>query len=85
MQYDRRMVMPWLVYNAMMCGLMFLVVMGGAITSFIVTATRISDDLTTVTYGFIIMVSGAIAIGNTGHTFSCSSSFTKCPFRSYKD
>ncbi|XP_021930864.1 uncharacterized protein LOC110835199 isoform X2 [Zootermopsis nevadensis] len=62
-KYDRRLVMPWLVGNAMMCGLLFLVVVGGAITCFIVTAARISDDLTAVTYGFVTMVCGAIAVG----------------------
>jgi len=59
--------MPWLVSNAVICGLLFLVVVGGAITCFIVTAIHIEEDLTTVAYGFIILVPGAIAVGNIVH------------------
>jgi hypothetical protein len=64
LQYDRRLVMPWLVNNAVMCGLLFLIVIGGAITWVILTASQLKDDLTTVSYGFVILVPGALAIGN---------------------
>jgi hypothetical protein len=67
LQYDRRLVMPWLLNNAIMCGLLFLIAVGGAITCFIVTASQLRDDVTTVTYGFIILVPGAFVVGNTGH------------------
>jgi hypothetical protein len=85
LQYDRRLVMPWLVDNAMICGLLFLVVVGGAITCFIVTASRISGDLTTITYGFITMASGAIAVGNTGHSSLPQFLHYEIPFCSYKN
>ncbi|PSN33353.1 hypothetical protein C0J52_27712 [Blattella germanica] len=62
-RYDRRLVLPWLIHNAVLCGLLFLGVVGGAITCFIVTAVKIGGDLTTVMYGFIILVPGAIAVG----------------------
>jgi hypothetical protein len=81
LQYDRRLVMPWLVDNAMTCGLLFLVLIGGAITCIIVTATRINDDLTVVTYGFIIMLSGAILVGNTDATVHYSWFVMTCPLR----
>jgi hypothetical protein len=56
--------MPWLVDNTVMCGLLFLIVVGGAITWVILTASQLTDDLTTVSYGFVILVPGAFAIGN---------------------
>ena len=62
-QYNRRLVIPWLVHNALLCGLVFLTVVGGAITCFIVTATHIRGDLTTATYGYIILIPGAFAVG----------------------
>ncbi|XP_069702413.1 uncharacterized protein [Periplaneta americana] len=62
-KYDRRLVIPWLLTNAVLCGLLFLAVVGGAIACFIVTATHIDGDLTTVTYGFIILVPGAFLVG----------------------
>lgn len=67
LQYDRRLVIPWLVANAMMCGLLFLIVVGGTVTCFIVTAIQIKDDLTIMLYGLILLVVGAITVGNTGH------------------
>jgi hypothetical protein len=51
----------------MMCGLLFLVVVGGTVTCFIVTAIQIKDDLTIMIYGLILLVVGAITVGNTGH------------------
>jgi hypothetical protein len=56
--------MPWLVDNAVMCGLLFLIVVGGAIAWVILTASQLKDDLTTLTYGLVILVPGAFAIGN---------------------
>jgi hypothetical protein len=64
LQYDRRLVTPWLVDNAVMCGLLFLITVGGAITWVIVTASHLKGDITTVTYGFIVLVPGAFAVGN---------------------
>ena len=69
LQYDRRLVIPWLVANALMCGLLFLTVVGGTVTCFIVTATQIKDDLAIVIHGLIFLVVGAITVGNTGHIF----------------
>ncbi|KAJ9592093.1 hypothetical protein L9F63_001321, partial [Diploptera punctata] len=62
-KYDRRLIIPWLVHNALMCGIVFLGVVGGAITCFIVTATHIRGDLTTATYGYIILIPGAVVVG----------------------
>jgi uncharacterized membrane protein len=67
LQYDRRLVIPWLVANAIMCGLLFLAVVGGTVTCFIVTAIQIKDDLTVMVYGLILLVVGAIIVGNTVH------------------
>lgn len=67
LQYDRRLVMPWLVDNAIMCGLLFLIVVGGAITCVILTASQLKDDLTTLTYGFLILVPGSFVVGNKGY------------------
>jgi len=66
LQYDRRLVIPWLVANAMMCGLLFLTVVGGTVTCFIVTAVDIKDGLIIMIYGLILLVIGAITVGNTG-------------------
>jgi hypothetical protein len=60
-------VIPWLVANAVMCGLLFLTVVGGTVTWFIVTAIQIKVDLTIMVYGLILLVVGAITVGNTGH------------------
>lgn len=62
-KYDRRLVMPWLVDNAIMCGLLFLIVVGGAISCVIVTASQLKDALTTLTCGFLILVPGAFVVG----------------------
>jgi hypothetical protein len=67
LQYDRRLVIPWLVANAMMCGLMFLIVVGGTVTCFIVTAIHMKDDLSIMIYGLILLVVGGITVGNTGY------------------
>jgi len=67
LQYDRRLVIPWLVANAMMCGLLFLTVVGGTVTCFIVNAIQIKDGITIMIYGLILLVVGAITVGNTGH------------------
>jgi hypothetical protein len=67
LQYDRRLVMPWLVDNAIICGLLFLIIVGGAISCVIVTASQLKDDLTTLTYGFLILVPGSIVVGNKGY------------------
>jgi hypothetical protein len=64
LQYDRRLVMPWLVDNAIMCGLLFLIVVGGAMCCVILTASQLKDDLTTLTYGFLILVPGSCVVGN---------------------
>jgi hypothetical protein len=48
-----------------MCGLLFLTVVGGTVTCFIVTAIQIKDDLTVMVYGLILLVVGAIIVGNT--------------------
>ncbi|XP_023724859.1 uncharacterized protein LOC111873974 isoform X1 [Cryptotermes secundus] len=61
-KYDRRLVMPWLVDNAIMCGLLFLIVVGGAISCVILTASQLKDDLTTLTYGFLILVPGCFVV-----------------------
>jgi uncharacterized membrane protein len=61
--------MPWLVANTMMCGLLFLIVVGGTVTCFIVTANQIKDDFTIMLYGLVFLVVGAITVGNTGHIF----------------
>jgi uncharacterized transporter YbjL len=50
-----------------MCGLLFLTVVGGTVTCFIVTAIQIKDDLTIMLYGLVLLVVGAITVGNTGH------------------
>ncbi|PNF15706.1 hypothetical protein B7P43_G12453 [Cryptotermes secundus] len=55
--------MPWLVDNAIMCGLLFLIVVGGAISCVILTASQLKDDLTTLTYGFLILVPGCFVVG----------------------
>jgi hypothetical protein len=68
LQYDRRLVMPWLVDNAIMCGLLFLIVVGGSISCVILTASQLKDDLTTLTHGFLILVPGSFFIGNADHT-----------------
>jgi hypothetical protein len=67
LQYDRRLVIPWLVANAMMCGLMFLTVVGGTFTCFIVTAIHIKDDLAIMIYGLILLVVGGITVGNASY------------------
>jgi hypothetical protein len=70
LQYDRRLVIPWLVANALICGLLFLTVVGGTVTCFIVTAVQIKDDITIMVYGLIVLVVGVIIVGNTDHYFT---------------
>jgi hypothetical protein len=67
LQYDRRLVTPWLVTNAMMCVLLFLTVVGGTVACFIVTANQLKDDLNIMIYGLTFLVVGAITVGNAGH------------------
>lgn len=69
LQYDRRLVIPWLVANDIMCGLLFLTVVGGTITCFIVMANQIKNDLTVMMYGLIVLAVGAITVGNTDLIF----------------
>jgi hypothetical protein len=53
-----------------MCGLLFLTVVGGTVTCFIVTAVQIKDDITIMVYGLILLVVGVIIVGNTDHYFT---------------
>jgi uncharacterized membrane protein len=67
LQYDRRLVIPWLVANAIMCGSLFLAVVGGTVACYIVTANQFKDNLDIIIYGLVFLVVGAIAVGNAGH------------------